>query len=81
MLAGELDVELVPQGTLAERIRAGGYGLGGVLTRPGSAPSSADGKQMIEVDGRAYLVEQPLRADFALLAPSRPITSAISLIG
>jgi acetate CoA/acetoacetate CoA-transferase alpha subunit len=67
MIAGELEVELVPQGTLIERIRAGGYGLGGVLTPTGVGTVAAEGKRTIEVDGREYLLETPLRADFALL--------------
>jgi acetate CoA/acetoacetate CoA-transferase alpha subunit len=67
MIAGELEVLLVPQGTLIERIRAGGYGLGGVLTQTGLGTSVADGKQRIEVDGKSYLLEKPLRADFALV--------------
>ncbi|MBL6454054.1 3-oxoacid CoA-transferase subunit A [Belnapia sp. T6] len=67
MLAGEVEVELVPQGTLAERVRAGGAGLGGVLTPTGLGTLVAEGKQVIEVEGRPYLLEAPLRADFALL--------------
>jgi len=67
MLAGELEVELVPQGTLAERIRAGGYGLGGVITPTGVGTLVQDGKQTIDIDGRTFLVELPLRADFALI--------------
>jgi acetate CoA/acetoacetate CoA-transferase alpha subunit len=67
MLKGEMDVELVPQGTLIERIRAGGYGLGGVLTPTGVGTVVEEGKQKIEVDGRLYLLEKPLHADFALL--------------
>ena len=67
MTAGELEVDLVPQGTLAERIRAGGYGLGGVLTRTGIGTLVEEGKQKIEVDGVSYLLEKPLRADFAIL--------------
>jgi acetate CoA/acetoacetate CoA-transferase alpha subunit len=67
MVAGEMEVELVPQGTLIERIRAGGYGLGGVLTRTGLGTLVADGKQRIEVDGTSYLLETALRADFALV--------------
>src|SRR5688572_27696049 len=67
MLAGELDVELVPQGTLIERIRAGGYGLGGVLTPTGVGTVVEKGKQRIEVEGKPYLLETALRADFALV--------------
>jgi acetate CoA/acetoacetate CoA-transferase alpha subunit len=67
MLAGEIEVELVPQGTLAERIRAGGYGLGGVLTPTGLGTTVEDGKQTVEVDGRTFVLEKPLRADFTLL--------------
>ena len=67
MMAGELEVELVPQGTLIERIRAGGYGLGGVLTQTGIGTSVENGKQRVEVDGKSYLVEPALHADFALV--------------
>ena len=67
MMAGELEVELVPQGTLIERIRAGGHGLGGVLTQTGVGTSVEKGKQRIEVDGKCYLLEVALRADFALV--------------
>jgi len=67
MMAGELEVELVPQGTLVERIRAGGYGLGGVLTQTGIGTSVEAGKQRIEVGGKPYLLEVALRADFALV--------------
>jgi acetate CoA/acetoacetate CoA-transferase alpha subunit len=67
MMAGEMEVELVPQGTLIERIRAGGFGLGGVLTQTGIGTPVADGKQRVEVDGKSYLVEVALRADFALV--------------
>jgi len=67
MLAGDIDVELVPQGTLAERIRAGGYGLGGVLTPTGVGTVVQQGKRTLEIDGRVFLLELPLRADFALL--------------
>lgn len=67
MLAGELEVELVPQGTLIERIRAGGYGLGGVLTSTGVGTVVEEGKRKLEIDGREYLLEMPLRADFALI--------------
>jgi len=67
MIAGEIDVDLTPQGTLAERIRAAGAGLGGILTPTGVGTVVAEGKQVIEVEGRQYLLELPLRADFALL--------------
>ncbi|HSV23334.1 MAG TPA: 3-oxoacid CoA-transferase subunit A [Xanthobacteraceae bacterium] len=67
MMAGVLEVELVPQGTLIERIRAGGYGLGGVLTQTGVGTPVENGKQKIEVDGKTYLLEVALRADFALV--------------
>src|SRR5215471_15487990 len=62
-----VQVELVPQGTLIERIRAGGYGLGGVLTPTGVGTVVEKDKQQIEVDGKCYLVETALRADFALV--------------
>ncbi|NTW38720.1 MAG: CoA transferase subunit A [Cellulomonadaceae bacterium] len=71
MNAGELDVELVPQGTLAERIRCGGAGLGGALTPTGLGTPVAEGKQVVEVDGRPYLLEKPLRADVALISGYR----------
>ncbi|HEY1326859.1 MAG TPA: 3-oxoacid CoA-transferase subunit A [Casimicrobiaceae bacterium] len=67
MLAGDMEVELVPQGTLVERIRAGGYGLGGVLTATGVGTVVEEGKRKLEIEGREYLLELPLRADFALI--------------
>jgi len=67
MTAGELEVLLVPQGTLVEQIRAGGYGLGGVLTRTGIGTLIEAGKQKVEVDGVTYLLEKPIRADFAII--------------
>lgn len=67
MNTGELEVELVPQGTLAERIRSAGAGLGGVLTPTGIGTPVADGKPVITVDGREYLLEKPLRADVAII--------------
>jgi len=67
MIAGEIAVDLIPQGTLAERIRAGGAGLGGVLTPTGVGTVVAEGKQLLNIDGRDYLLEKPMRADVALL--------------
>ncbi len=67
MNAGEMQVELIPQGTLVERIRCGGYGLGGVLTPTGVGTTVEEGKQRIEVNGKPYLLETALRADFALI--------------
>jgi len=67
MIAGALEVELVPQGTLAERVRCGGAGLGGVLTRTGVGTLVADGKPTFTLDDVQYLVELPLRADVALV--------------
>jgi acetate CoA/acetoacetate CoA-transferase alpha subunit len=67
MMAGDLEVELVPQGTLIERIRAGGHGLGGILTQTGIGTPVERGKQNIEVGGKSYLLEVSLRADFALV--------------
>lgn len=67
MIAGALEVELVPQGTLVECIRAGGFGLGGVLTPTGIGTVVEEGKQKIAVNGHDYLVEPALRADFALV--------------
>lgn len=64
---GEMTVELVPQGTLAERIRAGGAGLGGILTPTGVGTVVEKGKQVIEVDAKKYLLEKPLKADIALI--------------
>jgi len=71
MIAGEIEVELVPQGTLAERIRAAGYGLGGVLTPTGLGTLAADGKPTLTLDGKTFLVERPLFADFALIYAHR----------
>lgn len=66
----KLECILIPQGTLAERIRAGGAGLGGFLTPTGVGTVVAEGKQVIAVDGREYLLEKPLKADFALIRGS-----------
>ncbi len=67
MIAGKMEVDLVPQGTLVERIRAGGFGLGGILTPTGVGTVVEEGKQRIDVDGKTYLLETALHADFALL--------------
>jgi len=67
MSAGETEVDLVPQGTMAERIRAAGFGLGGVLTPTGLGTLVEEGKEKITVDGKVYLLEKPLFADVALL--------------
>jgi acetate CoA/acetoacetate CoA-transferase alpha subunit len=67
MMAGEMEVVLTPQGTLAEQIRAGGAGLGGILTPTGVGTVVEKGKQLVDVNGRQYLLELPLRADIALL--------------
>ena len=71
MNSGDLEVELVPQGTLAERLRCGGSGLGGVLTPTGLGTVVAEEKMMIKVDGKAYLLERPLRANAALLKAAK----------
>jgi len=67
MIAGRIQVELVPQGTLVERVRAGGSGIGGILTPTGVGTLVEEGKQRIEVKGKAYLLETALEADFALV--------------
>jgi len=67
MIAGDLEVELVPQGTLAERIRCGGAGLGGVLTATGVGTIVEEGKQKLTLDGKEYLLERPLRADLSIV--------------
>ncbi|CAO79960.1 CoA transferase subunit A [Candidatus Cloacimonas acidaminovorans] len=67
MNAGEIDIELVPQGTLMERVRAFGAGLGGILTPTGLGTIVAEGKQIITVDGKDYLLETAIPSDFALI--------------
>lgn len=67
---GDIDIEFVPQGTLAERIRAQGVGLGGVLTQTGLGTLVAQNKSIIYVDNTPYLLEKPLRADIALIGAS-----------
>ena len=71
MIAGEMIVELTPQGTIAERIRAAGHGLGGVLIPTGIGTIVAEGKREVEVEGRKFLLGLPLAADFALIAAHR----------
>ncbi|MEM9550270.1 MAG: 3-oxoacid CoA-transferase subunit A [Pseudomonadota bacterium] len=67
MIDGNIEVELAPQGTLIERIRAGGVGLGGVLTATGLGTIVEQGKQTVEIGGQRFLIETPLRGDFALV--------------
>jgi acetate CoA/acetoacetate CoA-transferase alpha subunit len=67
MIAGTMKVDLVPQGTLIERIRAGGFGLGGVLTPTGVGTIVEEGKQKIDINGKSYLIETALHAQFALI--------------
>ncbi len=67
VVAGEIDVTFTPQGTLCERIRAGGAGIGGILTPTGLGTPMEEGKQVIEVDGKKYLLETALHADVALI--------------
>lgn len=67
MNSGELKVDLTPQGTLAERIRCGGAGLGGVLTPTGVGTLVGEGKEQITSEGKTYLLELPIRADIALI--------------
>ena len=71
MNAGETDVQLVPQGTLAEQVRAGGCGLGGFLTPTGLGTEVEEGKQVITVGDRPYLLELPLRANVAFIKAKR----------
>jgi acetate CoA/acetoacetate CoA-transferase alpha subunit len=71
LMAGEIEVELCPQGTLAERIRAGGFGLGGILTPTGVGTTAAEGRKIVEIEGQSFLLELPIRADFALIGARR----------
>lgn len=68
MISGEIEVELTPQGTLVERIRAGGVGLGGILTATGLGTLVEEGKTIVESQGKRFLLEPPIRGDFALIA-------------
>jgi acetate CoA/acetoacetate CoA-transferase alpha subunit len=70
MNEGKIEVELVPQGTLIERIRAAGAGLGGVLTPTGVGTIVEEGKQKLEIGGREYLLEMPIKADLAIIGGS-----------
>ena len=67
VLSGELEIELVPQGTFAERVRAGGAGIAGFYTPTGYGTLIAEGKETREIDGRMYVLEKPLQADFAFV--------------
>ena len=67
MIDKQIAVELIPQGTLIEQIRAGGFGLGGILTPTGVGTVVEEGKRKIEVKGKEYLLEEAIRADFALV--------------
>ena len=71
MIAKEMDVQLVPQGTLIEQIRCGGAGLGGFLTPTGVGTIVEDGKQTLTLGGKTWLLERPLRADLALIRAHR----------
>src|SRR5512142_100611 len=70
-LSGELELELVPQGTFAERIRAGGAGIGGFFTPTGYGTVVAEGKETRVIDGRPFVLEKPLKADFAFVKAFR----------
>nr|WP_275370264.1 acetate CoA-transferase subunit alpha [Citrobacter braakii] len=71
MIAGEMDVQLVPQGTLIEQIRCGGAGLGGFLTPTGVGTIVEEGKQTMTLESKTWLLERPLRADLALIRAHR----------
>lgn len=71
MNSGEMEVELTPMGTLMERIRSAGAGLGGFLTPTGVGTSVETGKQTMEIDGKKYILETPLKADFALITATK----------
>lgn len=74
MNSGEIDVELVPQGTLAERIRAGGAGLGGVITPTGVGTLVENGKEKITINNKEYLLELPLKANIAIIKAAKADT-------
>jgi 3-oxoadipate CoA-transferase alpha subunit len=69
--AGRIELEIVPQGNLAERIRAAGAGIGGFFTPTGFGTQLAEGKETREIDGRSYVLEYPIRADFSLISALR----------
>ncbi len=71
MKSGEVEIELVPQGTFVERIRAAGAGLGGVLTPTGLGTAIERGKETLTIDGRRFLLEKPLKADFAIVKANK----------
>ena len=71
MNAGTLEVELVPQGSMAEKVRAGGAGLGGVLTPTGVGTDVAEGKETLTINGKEYLLEMPLHADVAIIKANK----------
>ncbi len=75
MFAGELDVEFIPQGTFAERIRCGGTGLGGCLTPTGLGTEVAKGKQVLNINGKDYLLELPIHADVAVIKAEKADTA------
>lgn len=74
MNAGEIDIELVPQGTLMERVRAAGSGLGGILTPTGLGTLAQEGKSIIESEGEFYILEKPIRAEFAIVRAKKADT-------
>lgn len=71
MFAGDLDIEFIPQGTFTERIRCGGFGLGGCLTPTGIGTDVEEGKQKLTIDGKEYLLELPIRGDITLIKASK----------
>lgn len=71
MNSGEMEVEFCPQGSLAERIRCGGVGLGGALTKTGMGTIVAEGKQIVVIDGEEWLLEKPLHADVAYIKANK----------
>ena len=71
MFAGELDIEFIPQGTITERIRCGGFGLGAALTPTGIGTVVEEGKEKITLDGKEYLIEMPIRGDVTIIKASK----------